>query len=508
VAGNIIYDAYGEIQAVSPAGAVGQVDVTVTTPGGKSVKSYQDTFTYIGAPVAVTATYSTSENTPLNVAGPGVLTYDTDPQGDTLAADLLANPANGTLSLGSDGSFVYTPNSGFFGQDAFVYQADNGYLTSEPSVVVIDVYPPGLTWDGTVNGNWTDAHWVGGPPAFPDTTVDATVDTASVVHVTSSQAAEDLALTNGGEVVVASGGNLAVAGATSVTGGATLSVDSNGFFTTGGTLTLDTGGSVTGGPVSAAAYQLNDGTASANLSGPGGLTKDTGGTVILSGSNSYAGGTTVLAGTLIVSGSASLPAGSSLTIGAGGTFVFDPSQATAGPDAGAVVYAAGIAAAPDASTPVVAAGAIDNAAVAASAVSTLSPAISAVPDNPAATPLSIAPAATTTVYDAVQQMSAVVVPSSTLSGTGGTARAASASVATNASSLATPATMSSLRVDAVFKSYRSALDQTAASADNAQSARAWAWLAASESFWNSSDQNKTTDSATAALDKVLARFGV
>jgi autotransporter-associated beta strand protein len=51
------------------------------------------------------------------------------------------------------------------------------------------------------------------------------------------------------------------------------------------------------------------------------------GTLVLSGTNSYTGGTTVEAGTLIVTSNTALPDGSSLTVGAGGTFLFDPSAA-------------------------------------------------------------------------------------------------------------------------------------------------------------------------------------
>ncbi len=493
VAGTITYDSPMMIQAASPAGAPASVGVTVVGPGGTSATLPVDQFLYIGAPLATADTYAASENTPLNVSAPGVLANDSDPQGDTLTADLLASPANGVVSLGSDGSFTYTPNSGFFGADAFVYQADNGYLTSQPTLVTISVYAPtlslspssgqpgssfnaafagfaaaetislsfngvadgsatsdasgdcstaasvptnlpggmytvvaagssgdsasasftvtpalalspssgspgstftalvsgfaadetvdlsfngvadgsatanaagdctvpatvpalatgtytvtaegqtsgasasasfnvtpapGLTWDGTASGNWTDPHWVGGGPAYPNATANATVDTASVVQVTSAQAAQALAVTDSGAVAVAAGGSLAVTGDTSVTGGAALSVDPNGSFSTGGTFTLDTGGSVTGGPIFATAYQLNDGTASANLSGPGGVTKDTGGTVILSGSNAYAGSTVVNDGTFIVTNASALPDGTSLTIGAGATFIFGPS---------------------------------------------------------------------------------------------------------------------------------------------------------------------------------------
>ena len=63
------------------------------------------------------------------------------------------------------------------------------------------------------------------------------------------------------------------------------------------------------------------------------------GTLILSGSDSYTGGTTVNAGTLIATSNAALPAGTSLTVGAGGTLIFDPSLAgspVAGSSGGAV----------------------------------------------------------------------------------------------------------------------------------------------------------------------------
>ena len=59
--------------------------------------------------------------------------------------------------------------------------------------------------------------------------------------------------------------------------------------------------------------------------GSQGLTLSGGGTMILSGTDNYSGGTVVSAGTLIVTAPAALPSGGSLTVGAGGTFIFDPS---------------------------------------------------------------------------------------------------------------------------------------------------------------------------------------
>jgi autotransporter-associated beta strand protein len=296
------------------------------------------------------------------------------------------------------------------------------------------------------------------------------VDTPHVVQVTSDQAANALGISNGGQVAIGAGASLSVTTGTSVTSNGTLNVNPNGAFSTGGTLTLDSGGSLIGGPIAAAAYQLNDGTASAKLIGSGGLTKSTDGTVILSGADSYAGGTVVNAGTLIVTNAGALPDGTSLTVGAGGLFVFDPSQSASSSSAmGLAAPAPHTAATSETSRPIVTARALDNAPVSAPTVSNLSPFSERQIKN-----LS---------YPAVSERQAKDLSY-------------------------VPAVMSKATIDAVFASHRSALDQTVFSADNAHSALPWAWLAVMESSGNSSDQDQTTNAKVEALDKVLARFGL
>lgn len=56
-----------------------------------------------------------------------------------LTASLVANPTSGTLSLNSDGSFTYTPATGFFGSDSFTYEASDGTETSNVATVLISV---------------------------------------------------------------------------------------------------------------------------------------------------------------------------------------------------------------------------------------------------------------------------------------------------------------------------------------------------------------------------------
>jgi hypothetical protein len=90
-------------------------------------------------PNATADAYLTNQNTPLTVPAPGVLTNDTDADGDPLSAQLVSGPGHGTLALNANGSFTYTPTSGYHGPDSFSYRASDGSLTSNTAPVAIDV---------------------------------------------------------------------------------------------------------------------------------------------------------------------------------------------------------------------------------------------------------------------------------------------------------------------------------------------------------------------------------
>jgi VCBS repeat-containing protein len=94
------------------------------------------------APTATDGSYFAVVGEPLTVPPPGVLGNDTDPDGDPLTAMLVDDPTNGTVVVNPDGSFTYTPNPGFEGDDTFTYTASDGELTSEPATVTITVAPP------------------------------------------------------------------------------------------------------------------------------------------------------------------------------------------------------------------------------------------------------------------------------------------------------------------------------------------------------------------------------
>ncbi|MFO0911534.1 MAG: Ig-like domain-containing protein [Pirellulales bacterium] len=79
------------------------------------------------APVARADSYGIAHNTPLTVAGAGVLGNDVDVDLDPLTAQLLQGPAHGTLQLQSNGQFTYTPHTDYAGADKFTYQVSDGH---------------------------------------------------------------------------------------------------------------------------------------------------------------------------------------------------------------------------------------------------------------------------------------------------------------------------------------------------------------------------------------------
>ncbi len=109
--------------------------------------------------VAVGGNYIVTEGAALSVAAPGVLVNDSGGNG-SLTALLVSGPANGSLTLNSDGSFLYTPGTSFVGQDSFSYKASDGSGDlSAAAVVSILVTPAGDLFSddfpGTSLSPWT-----------------------------------------------------------------------------------------------------------------------------------------------------------------------------------------------------------------------------------------------------------------------------------------------------------------------------------------------------------------
>jgi VCBS repeat-containing protein len=91
------------------------------------------------APDAVDDSYSIDEDDTLTEVVPGVLSNDSDIEGDTLTVDVenTTGPDHGQLSLTSDGAFSYSPDPDYYGEDSFVYEiCDSGGLCDTAAVTI------------------------------------------------------------------------------------------------------------------------------------------------------------------------------------------------------------------------------------------------------------------------------------------------------------------------------------------------------------------------------------
>ena len=141
-----------------PKGGYSGTDSFVYTLGN-SAGTTKATVTIVvgnGTPVAVVDSYSTPLSTALTTAAPGVLANDiangasiagygksSGNEQTVIGAPTATAVTGGTIALSSDGSFTYTPPSGFSGTDSFVYKLTNvsGSATATVTIVVANGVP-------------------------------------------------------------------------------------------------------------------------------------------------------------------------------------------------------------------------------------------------------------------------------------------------------------------------------------------------------------------------------
>jgi hypothetical protein len=122
-----------------PAGT-GTFTFTYTTSDGTNTSAPATVTILVKLkPQAVADSYTTAEDTTLNIAAPGLLANDTDPDSLPLTAIKVTNPANGTVVVNSNGSFSYQPVANYNGPDSFTYKVNNGSIDSTPGTVSITV---------------------------------------------------------------------------------------------------------------------------------------------------------------------------------------------------------------------------------------------------------------------------------------------------------------------------------------------------------------------------------
>ena len=137
---------------------------TFTVSDGNSGTIPSTTFTITVTPVndppvaANDGPYAALQGKELTVPAPGLLQNDTDAENASLSSVWASDPANGTLSLGTDGLFTYASNPFFTGTDTFTYKASDGQEYSEEATVTLSV---GVVYD------FGDAPDAAGSPKYP-----------------------------------------------------------------------------------------------------------------------------------------------------------------------------------------------------------------------------------------------------------------------------------------------------------------------------------------------------
>jgi hypothetical protein len=94
------------------------------------------------SPTPVDDAYSTLQDTVLNVPAAGVLANDLSPDSDPIQVNgVSVPPSHGTLNLNPDGSFDYTPDTGYFGIDTFQYTVIDSFLSSAGTIRPLGAVP-------------------------------------------------------------------------------------------------------------------------------------------------------------------------------------------------------------------------------------------------------------------------------------------------------------------------------------------------------------------------------
>ena len=299
-------------------GVIGGIDGTLLKDGTgmltlQSANIYSgDTLVQSGTLSIVSAYLADASNVKLDISGlGGTLNLNTSSAVDTIKKLYI----NGALQLaglwGAIGSSA--PHQSSFITGSGELSVTEGLITTVDGV-----------WASNTVGNtlWSDAgNWTGGKPVARGDT--ATLGTGSVPVIDlagTSQTVSALTFNNEGSAHyeikdTIGGGSLMLWG----TGSSPASVKvTTGSDAISANLVLASNLEVSGSGTLALSGSISGGTGfSLTMSG-------TNGTLILSGTGLY-GGTIVKAGTLAVTTSTALPDNQSLTVGAGGTLIFDPS---------------------------------------------------------------------------------------------------------------------------------------------------------------------------------------
>lgn len=144
----LLTSAGGSTYAYAPAAGFSGVDGFTFTVSDGTQSSAAATVSIVvqpnRAPTADPQSLRTGYGQPLTIALTG-----SDPEGDPLTFSVTALPGGGSLTPAGAATWVYQPNIGFSGADAFRFTAADPYGVSSPAQVQLVVGAPGETPAGT-----------------------------------------------------------------------------------------------------------------------------------------------------------------------------------------------------------------------------------------------------------------------------------------------------------------------------------------------------------------------
>ena len=340
----------GNVQFAGASGLVGVVNLLGGTINTASVTKGTGTGTYLfnfnggklQATAATGATFFASlANTTAYVHSNGG-TIDNGGFANTVAQPLLAAAGTGlnSIAVSSGGAgYVDTPIVVLTGGSGVGAQAvadvSGGVVTGFTITNRGSGYASTDVLTATlVGGGWTAPATVGAIAFTTNVSGAMTFQGASTTTLSGANTYTGGTAITQGTVALGVSNVFADSGAVNISNGATLSLTT--FSDTVGAVTL-TSGSITGssGVLTGSSFGVQSGSASAILAGSGALTKSTGGTVTLTGVNTYSGGTVINGGTLNINADAALgavpgAAATNLTFTGNGTLQFGANTQTTG----------------------------------------------------------------------------------------------------------------------------------------------------------------------------------
>ena len=258
-------------------------------------------------PIAVNDIYSVAGNIPLTVdAAHGLLANDIDFNGQTPTFGVFTSGVTGgTVSVNTDGSFTFTPTTGFAGVASFTYLVQDAAAgnSDQSATVTFNVSAPTWYVNGTTGSDGTGT----GTLANPFATIEKAVTTAAndtaggngvnniiQVETAGNYSGAGIRLANG-EQLLGDGSTFTVSSGNAVTLGSGNTISNISIKDTGtGSGIIDGGSSVSTLTTPLTLSNVDVSTVSGN-----GISLTHGGTVVATGTNSLSTGSGIA---LVVTG--------------------------------------------------------------------------------------------------------------------------------------------------------------------------------------------------------------